>query len=187
MKPPMRLAALAAAAALGAGAPLAAAVTSTADVTVSGGSLSLTTPAFQALSATLTGSDQALTTTPATPWGAVDARGTGAAWSAVASSTDLVSTGTPNRVIPSARIAFTTGAVTAGSGADPTAGMTGSTSAAFTVPTGGGQTNVTVVNAPGPHRGSYTFTPTLGITIPASAQPSYGGSPYQATVTITIS
>jgi hypothetical protein len=98
-----------------------------------------------------------------------------------------VSTGTPNRVIPSANLALTTGTVTASAGADPVGGITGATAGAFTVPTGPGQTNVALLSAPAGHRGGYTFTPTLGITIPANAQASYAGTPYAAVLTITIS
>lgn len=165
----------------------AAAATSDAQVTVSGGSLSLSTSAFQARSATLAGATQTLSTTPATPWNAIDARGNGAAWSVVASATDLVSTGVPDRTIASSNLAMTTGTVTAGSGADSAAGMTSATGAPFTIATGAGQTNVAVLAAPGPQRGSYTFTPQLDITIPASALASYGGSPYTTTLTVTIS
>lgn len=174
------------------GAASAAAVPSTAEITVSGGALSVVAADFQAVAATLNGADQTVTTTPATPWEAVDARGTGAAWTVTASATNLVSTlaGNPDRVIPSGRLALSTGTVTAGTGADAATGITGSTAAAFTTPTGAGQTDVTVLNALGPHRGLYRFTPTLGITIPASAQASYtgaGSTPYRATVTVTIS
>lgn len=163
------------------------AASSEATVTVGGGSLALTTPSFAGLSASLTGSDQVLPTQPATPWQAIDARGTGAAWSVVATSTDLVSSGTPDRVISSSNLAFTTGSVTAGTGADSASGITGSTSAPFTVPTGAGETTVTVLNATGPHRGSYEITPTLDVTLPAAAEPSYSGEPYRATLTVTIS
>jgi hypothetical protein len=184
--------ALASAMVLGGGAGAALAVPSAAEVTVTGGSLSATAPDFQGASATLNGSQQTLTTTPATPWQAVDARGTGAAWTMTATATNLVSTlpGNPDRVIPSSLLTLTTGAVTAGTGADPATGITGSTAAAFTNPTGAGQTDVTVLNAAGPHRGSYTITPTLGITVPATASASYtgtGSTPYRATVTVTIS
>lgn len=179
--------ACAAAAALAALASPVLAATSDAQVTISAGSLSLVTPSFQGQSATLTGAAQTLNATPATPWSAIDARGTGAAWSVVASASDLVSAGTPNRVIPSANLALTTGAVTAGTGADATTGVTTATAEPFTVPTGGGQTNVSVLAAPGPHRGAYTFTPQLGITIPADALASYPGVPYTTTLTVTIS
>lgn len=165
----------------------AGAATSDAQVTISAGSLSLSTPSFQGQSATLTGAAQTIGATPPSPWNAVDARGTGGAWSVVASATDLVSTGTPNRTIAAANLAFTTGAVTAGTGADATSGMTTATAAPFTTPSGPGQTNVSVLAAPGPHRGSYTFTPQLGITIPADALASYVGQPYTTTLTVTIS
>lgn len=169
-------------------APAAAsAATSDAQITVAAGSLSVTTPDFQPAGVTLDGTALSVTTTPATPWSAVDARGTGAAWTVTASATDLVSTGTPNRVIASANLSLTTGAVTASAGADPAAGITGATAGAFTVPTGPGQTNVALLAAPLGHRGAYTFTPTLGITIPANAQASYAGTPYAAVLTITIS
>jgi hypothetical protein len=182
------LAAAAAALALAGGlVGQATAATSDAEVTISAGSLSLSTPNFQAQSATLTGAAQAVAATPASPWNAVDARGTGAAWSVVASATDLVSTGAPDRTIASANLAITTGTVTAGAGADAVSGMATATAAPFTAPTGAGQTNVSVLAAAGPHRGSYTFTPQLGITIPADALASYVGSPYTTTLTVTIS
>jgi hypothetical protein len=165
----------------------ASAATSSAEVTVSAGSLSLATVDFAALSAALTGEDQVVQTTPTGPWEVVDARGTGAAWSVVASATDLVSSGLPDRVIPSGALSVTTGTVTAGSGADPVAGMTGATGAAFTAPTGPGQTDVALVSAPGPHRGSYSFVPRLDISIPATALASYVGAPYTTTLTVTIS
>ena len=136
---------------------------------------------------TLDGTAQSVATTPAAPWEAVDARGTGAAWTVTASAGDLVSTGAPNRVIPSANLAITTGAVTATAGADPATGIAGATAGAFTTPTGPGQTNVALLSAPAGHRGAYRFTPTLGITIPATAQASYAGTPYAAVLTITIS
>jgi hypothetical protein len=186
------IAALAGSMLICAGAGSALAVPSTAEITVSGGSLSVTAANFQSVGATLTGSDQTITTTPATPWVAVDPRGTGAAWTVTASATNLVSTlsGNPDRIIPSSRLTLTTGTVTAGAGSDAATGITGSTAAAFTNPTGGGQTDVTVLSAPGPHKGSFSITPTLGITIPAAAEASYTGSgstPYRATVTVTIS
>ena len=189
-RPSLRPAAAAVAAALaltGGMAGAAAAATSDAEITVSAGSLSVTTPDFQPVGATLDGTAQSVGTMPATPWDAVDARGTGAAWTVVASATDLVSAGTPNRVIAAANLSLTTGAVTAAAGADPAAGITGATGAAFTVPTGPGQTNVALLSAPAGHRGAYTFTPTLGITVPANAQASYAGTPYAAVLTITIS
>lgn len=177
----------AAIAALGGLAGAARAATSDAQVTISAGSLSLSTPSFQGQSATLNGAAQSIAATPASPWSAVDARGTGGAWSVVASATDLVSTGTPDRTIAAANLALTTGAVTAGAGADAITGMTTATAAPFTTPTGPGQTNVSVLAAPGPHRGSYTFTPQLGITIPVDALASYVGQPYTTTLTVTIS
>jgi hypothetical protein len=165
----------------------AAAATSDAEITVSAGALSVTTPDFQPAGATLDGTAQTVNVTPALPWSAIDARGTGAAWTVVASASDLVSAGSPTRVIPAANLAITTGSVTAAAGADPIAGMTGATGGAFAVPTGPGQTNVALLSAPAGHRGAYAFTPTLGITIPANAQASHAGSPYAAVLTITIS
>jgi hypothetical protein len=165
----------------------AAAATSEATVTVTSGPLALTSADFQGVSAALTGDAQVVSATPASPWTAIDARGTGAPWSIVASASDLVSAGAPARVIPSARLAITAGPLTPGAGADPAAGISGAAGSAFTVPTGAGQTNVSLLSAAGPHRGSYDFTPRLDITIPAAAQPSYPGVPYAATLTLTIS
>ncbi len=184
----MRATALGIAAVAAAVTPGAAqAATSGAQVTVTAGSLSLTSGDFQGQSVSLTGVDQVVQTTPAAPWSAIDARGTGASWSVVASATDLVSTGTPNRVIPASALSFTTNTVTAGTGADAVSGMTGATASPFTVPSGPGQTNVSVLSATGPHRGAYTFTPRLDITIPATALASYVGNPYTTTLTVTIS
>ncbi len=183
-----RRAALAGLLAAAAIAPAAAGgATSAAEVTVIAGTLSLATSDFQGQSAVLTGTDQVLQATPGSPWSATDARGTGAPWTVVASATDLVSAGTPDRVIPSSALALTTGAVTAGAGADPAAGIAGAGGVPFTVASGPGQTDVAVVAASGPHRGSYTFTPRLDITIPGSALASYVGAPYTTTLTVTIS
>jgi hypothetical protein len=178
---------LVAAATLGVLPGAAGAATSDAEITVSAGALSVTTPDFQPAGVTLDGTAQSVATTPAVAWSAVDARGTGAAWTVTASATDLVSTGAPNRVIPSANLALTTGTVTASAGADAATGITGATAGVFTAPTGAGQTNVALLSAPAGPRGAYTFTPTLGITIPATAQASYAGTPYAAVLTITIS
>lgn len=185
------IAGTAAALALLGGAGSAWGATSTSQVTVTGGVLSITSPNFTAASVTLDGTNQTVNTSAATPWTALDARGTGAAWTVTASSTNLVSTLTsnPDRVIASSNIAFTSNAVTAAAGADPATGITGASAAAFTVPTGAGQTNVTVLNAPAPHRGSYTFTPSLGISIAPTTAASYtgaGSTPYTATLTVTI-
>jgi hypothetical protein len=178
------------AALLAAGSAMAA--TSTSEVTVTGGELSISTSNFQPKSVTLDGTNQTLSTSATSAWTAVDARGTGAPWTVAATSTDLVSTLTssPNRVIPSSRIAFTTGTVTAGAGADAASGITGSTAAPFTNSASAATpTSVTVLDAAGPHRGSYSVTPSLDIQIPANAAPSYtgaGSTPYTATLTVTI-
>jgi hypothetical protein len=165
----------------------AAAAPSVIQVQVTGSGLTLSTTDFSSLSFTLTGADQTLSSAATGAWSAVDARGTGGAWSVVATSTDLVSAGTPNRVIPAANIRITTGTVTAGIGADPAAGLGTATAAPFTVPTGPGATQVSLLSSPGNHKGAYSFTPGLDVTVPANAEPSYAGVPYQATVTVTIS
>lgn len=183
----LRVAAALALAATAGWASTASAATSDAQITVTGGSLGLTVADFQPQGATLTGVVQTIATTPASPWAAVDARGTGAGWSVVASAGPLVSAGTPNRVIDSANLAITTGAITAGTGADPAAGISGASAAAFTVPTGPGQTNVALLSTAGPHRGAYSFTPQLEVTLPANVLPSYPGVPYASTLTVTIS
>ncbi len=179
-------AALLVAAALGS-SPAALPATSDVEVEVLAGGLTIATTDFTPLSVSLTGADQVLPTSATGAWQAVDARGTGGAWSVVATSTNLVSTGAPNRTIASANIAITTGTVTAGAGADPAAGFTTATAAPFTVPTGPGATQVTLLSTTGPHRGAYTFTPGLDITVPGNAQPSWAGQPYLATLTVTIS
>ena len=184
---PLRAAAALALAATAGWASTASAATSDAQITVTGGSLGLTVADFQPQGATLTGAAQTIATTPAGPWTAVDARGTGAGWSVVASAGPLVSAGTPNRVIDSANLAITTGAITAGTGADPATGISGASAAAFTAPTGPGQTNVALLATPGPHRGSYSFTPQLDVTVPANALPAPPGVPYTSTLPVPIS
>jgi hypothetical protein len=155
--------------------------TSTVNVTVNAGTLQQATGPFQALTATLGGGDQTLTTTPAAPWTATDGRGTGAPWGITASATDLAAAG--GATIPSAKLAITTGAVAAQAGSDPATGIVGVVGAPFTVPTGAGQTNVALLAAPGPQKGTYQFTPTLAVTVPGNAQ----AAAYTATLTLTIS
>ncbi|MGD9694461.1 MAG: hypothetical protein AB7V42_02240 [Thermoleophilia bacterium] len=174
-------------AALAATVPAANAATSSANITVGSGALTLATTNFAAANAALTGAAQTISTNPTAPWTATDARGTGDPWTVVASATDLVSAGTPDRVIPSANLAITTGTVTAVGASDPATGITGVSGSAFTVPTGAGQTDVALLSATANHRGSYDFSPQLDITVPATALASYPGVPYTSTITLTIS
>jgi hypothetical protein len=168
------------------------AATTTADVTLTGGSLAIAPAAFAFGSSALTGSANTLTATAAN-WTVTDARGTGAAWTATISSTALTSAAgsvdTVARTIAVGQMSMVNNAVTAGSGSDPTTNIT---STPVPTLTGAGQT---FIASSGTNKGSYTFAPTLSLVVPANAYRSnysgvVGGSAlnaYTATLTLTIS
>jgi len=154
--------------------------------------LYLTTQPFAFGSTALTGANRTITATAAGPWSLADARGTGAAWSATISSTALTSAAgtveTTPRTIPVTALSITNGTVTAATGADPTTNLT---STGVTL-SGSSQS---FLSSSGTNRGTYTFTPTFKVAVPANAyRANYSGTvgsstfnPYTATITITVS
>jgi hypothetical protein len=156
------------------------------------GSVYLSTQPFLFGNRSMTGANANITVQPGTAWSVVDGRGTGAAWSATISATALTSAAgsveTTPRTIAVGQMSMANGTVTAGSLADPTTNLT-STGVTFS---GSSQA---FLSASGTSRGTYTFTPTLTIAVPANAYRSnysgtIGGSaqnPYTATITVTIS
>jgi hypothetical protein len=164
----------------------------TASVTLTAGTLTITTYPFSFSNTAVTGAAQSINASPGTAWQVVDARGTGAAWTATISSTALTSAAgsveTSARTIAVGQMSTVDGSVTAGTGADATTNITTS---GVTL-TGSAQT---FIASSGTNKGSYTFTPTMTLAIPANAYRSnYAGTvgssglnPYTATLTISIS
>jgi hypothetical protein len=163
----------------------------TATVTLTGGTLALSTAPFAFTNTAVTGAAQNITATAAN-WTVSDARGTGAAWTATISSTALTSAAgsveNSARTIAVGQMSMVNNAVTASSGSDATTNIT-STPVTLT------GSNQTFVASSGTNKGSYTFAPTLTLAVPANAYRSnyagvVGGSalnPYTATLTLTIS
>jgi hypothetical protein len=156
------------------------------------GFLYLNTSPLTLGSAALTGANTNRSLTPSSAWTVVDARGTGAAWSATVSSTALTSAPgtveTTLRTIAVGQLTWADGTVTAGSGADPTTNIT---KTGLTL-SGSAQA---FISSSGTNRGTYSFSPTLTVAVPANAYRSnYAGTvgssslnPYTATITVTIS
>ena len=161
-------------------------------MTLTGGSLTISTQPFAFANTAVTGAAQSINASPGSAWSVTDGRGTGAAWTATISSTALVSAAgsveTNAQTIAVGQMSTVDGAVTAGSGADATTNITTS---GVTL-TGSAQTFIASL---GTNRGSYTFTPTMTLAIPANAYRSnYSGTvgssglnPYTATLTVSIS
>lgn len=164
----------------------------TATVTLTGGTLTISTQPFSFSNTAVTGASQSITATPGSAWSVSDARGTGAGWTATISSTVLTSAAgsveTLARTIAVGQMSTVDGAVTAGSGADATTNIT---TTGVTL-SGSAQT---FIASSGTNRGSYTFSPTMTLVVPANAYRSnysgaVGGSalnPYSATLTVSIS
>jgi WxL domain surface cell wall-binding len=160
--------------------------------TLSGGTLTSSTSAPTLSAVTLDGSNtQTSTGVAPTAWTVTDARGTGAAWTLSVSATDLTSAPgtveTTVRTIPASALTVTPGDVTAGSGSDPVDNIT---DPALVL----SNTSQALVSASGPDKGTYTFTPSFSLAIPANAYRSnYTGAvgssdlnPYTSTLTYTI-
>ncbi|MDH6237636.1 ice-binding family protein [Cryobacterium sp. CG_9.6] len=155
------------------------------------GSLSAVTSGFALSDIALTGVNTQFVSATATPWVVADARGTGAEWGmTVSASSPISAPGTVEtvaRMLPSGSLVLAPGGITAKSGADPALGIITTTLALTSV----GQT---LIAAPGPHRGTYSFTPSFSVTIPANAYRSnFSGevdnsplNPYVSILTITI-
>lgn len=160
--------------------------------TLVGGALSLTASNVSFANATLTGSNQTVTANASSAWTAIDARGTGAAWSLSISATTPTSAAgtveTTARTIAISNMSVSTGSFTAGTGSDATSNLTGSTNLALST------SSQTLASASGTTKGAYTFTPSFSFTIPANAYRSnYAGTvgssslnPYTSTITVTI-
>ncbi len=154
--------------------------------------LYLSTQPFAFGNRTLTGANSNITVTPGTPWAVVDSLGTGAAWSATISATALTSAAgsveTTARSIAVNKMSMANGTVTASTWADATTNIT-STSVTFS---GSAQA---FISSSGTNRGTYSFSPTLTIAVPANAfRSNYSGTvgssaqnAYTATITVTIS
>lgn len=164
----------------------------TASVTLTGGTLTISTQPFAFSNTPLTGAAQSVNASPGSAWSVTDGRGTGAAWTATISSTALTSAAgsveTSVQTIAVGQMSTVDGTITAGTGADATTNIT---TTGVTL-SGSGQT---FLASSGTNRGSYTFTPTMTLAIPANAYRSnYAGTvgssalnPYTATLTVSIS
>jgi hypothetical protein len=164
----------------------------TASVTLTAGTLTISTQPFAFANTAVTGASQNINASPGSAWNVTDARGTGAAWTATISSTALTSAAgsveNVARTIGVGQLSMVNGAVTAGSGADATTNIT---SSGVTL----SGSNQTFIASSGTNKGSYTFTPTMTLAIPANAYRSnYSGTvgssglnAYTATLTISIS
>lgn len=169
------------------------ALADTAESTVSGASLSVVTSGAVLAGVTLNGTTQ---TTPAasssSEWSITDARGTGAAWAvSVTATVPTSAAGTVDltaRTIDVANLKMSTGIVTAGTGSDPAAGISGSTDKAMST------SSQTLISSTGNHKGTYSLRPTYTLTVPANAYRSnWPGAigtgtlnPYVSTLTYTI-
>lgn len=160
---------------------------------VLGGALSLTSSPVVFPNTALDGTNQTQTAQPAVPWTVLDARGTGAAWTATVSATDFISAAgtvdTTQRSFPASSLTVSVGTPTAGVGSDPITNITGASNLSLS------SSAQTLISSSGASKGLYTFSPTFGLTIPANAyRPNYAGNvgvsatnAYVSTLTLTIS
>lgn len=160
---------------------------------VLGGALSLTSSPTVFSNTSLDGTNQTLTAQPLVPWSVLDARGTGAAWTATISATDFISAAgtvdTTQRSFPASSLKVSTGSPTAGLGSDPITNITGASNLPLS------SSAQTLISSTGASKGAYTFTPTFTLTVPANAyRPNYAGNvgvsatnAYVSTLTLTIS
>lgn len=164
--------------------------------TVSGtllpGSLSVSVSNVSYSDTTLTGASQTISANASSAWTAIDARGTGAAWSvSIAATTPTSAAGTVEsaaRTIAVGNLAISTGSITAAAGSDGTGNLTGASSMALS------NSAQTLLSSSGASKGTYTFTPSVAFTIPANAYRSnYAGTvgssslnPYVSTITVTV-
>jgi hypothetical protein len=170
--------------------------TTTATATLTDGGVSLTLTPFAFGSSALTGANRTISATPAA-WTAVNARGTDAAWTITVSSTALTSaagnTSPENtaRTIAVGQMSMSIAGLTAGTGSDDTSHLTSSS-----VGTMSGSAQTFLSSSSAGSKGTYTFTPTLDVAIPANAYRSNyttgttnagGINAYTATLTVTMS
>ncbi len=163
----------------------------TVESAVDGGTLTATTAGVTLTAVTLDGSNTQTATGTSAQWTIEDARGTGAAWTLSVKATVPTSAAgsveTVARTIPVGNLTITPGTITAGAGADPASGITAPALAMST-------SFQALISASGPHKGSYTLTPSFSLAIPANAfRSNWPGvvdvgtlNPYMTTLTYTI-
>jgi hypothetical protein len=156
------------------------------------GALSATSSATALSDVTLNGVSTQYATGSSEGWSVSDVRGSGAAWSLTVSATDFVSDpGTVDAVarsLPAAALSVDAGPVTAAAGSDPVAGI-------FAAPLTLSSVPQIFLSSSGYHRGSYFFSPSFSLAVPATAyRANFSGplndsplNPYIATITVTIS
>ncbi|MDJ0349786.1 ice-binding family protein [Cryobacterium sp. PH29-G1] len=166
-------------------------VTSTSPSPVTGDLSAITSGALLPM-VTLLGTQTQFATGVSNQWSITDSRGTGAAWSLSVSATEPTSAAgtveTTTRVLPVQNLSITPGTITVGANTDSASGITAPKLSLSTTPQ-------TLLNAPGPNRGTYLLTPTFSLMIPANAYRSnYSGAidnspmnPYVTVLTFTIS
>lgn len=147
-----------------------------ATVTVTGGGLTNATGASVPFgSLTLTGADQLLPFSPATPWRATDSRGTGTGWNVTVSSTDFTSP-SGGIAVANFKLQLLAAKIVKVSG-----NAVPSSAATSYQPLGG--TPLKLLSAGvGQGMGAYDYTPDFQLTVPAQ---TLAGS-YQAVVTVSI-
>lgn len=146
----------------------------TVTVVVNGGNLSMTAGGNQTLNpVTLNGTDQNTTGSLGT-LDVIDARGTGAGWNVVVSSTDFAKSGDPSKTIGAAGFD-----VSAPPAVTTVAGNTAPSSNSGTLSGGGLKLLSAALNE---GMGNYQVTPSLQLSVPAQ---TYAGT-YTATVTETV-
>jgi hypothetical protein len=171
---------------------VASAATETVTFTVAAGTLNLVSQPITFADTTYNGTDQTKTSNAGTAWVVTDARGTGAAWTATVSATAPTSAAgtveTTARTIPVGNLRLTTGTATAGTGSDPNTNITGASNMALS------GSDQTLIASSGVNKGTYSFSPSISLLIPASAYRSnYFGAvgtalnPYISTLTLTTS
>jgi hypothetical protein len=160
---------------------------------VSGGALSLTTQPVTFSGATLNGANQTVTASPDSAWSLTDARGTGSAWTATISASAPTSAAgsveTTARDIAVGTLSVNAGVVAAGTGSDPATNITGASSLALS------GSDQTLISSTGSSKGTYTFSPSFSLLIPANAfRSNYSGvvgstplNAYTSTLTLSIS
>lgn len=169
-----------------AGASPAFATDPTAGGAVVGGGLTVAAYGATIDSQTLDGATNQVSSGTSQTWTITDARGTGAAWTLVASATDFTSavggSDTTVRTLPASVLSIVPGTVTAGANAD----AVGST---LTAPSSLSMSNTaqTLVKSTGTNRGQYTLAPVYKLTVPANSYRSNASAPYTSTLTFTIS
>ena len=153
--------------------------------------ITATTTSASMASVTLTGKAGQMSTGVATQWSVVDHRDTGAPWTLSVAASDLTSAGgtveTTPRVIAAANLSIIPGVISAGTCGSSTSLMSSGTVVLTSIPQA-------LVSSPGDNRGTYLFTPTFNLEIPANAYRSnYSGTvaaavvnPYTTTITATV-